>query len=446
MMKKHKIVVIGGGPAGITLAKLLGKKDIAIIRPENASMIYCAMPYVIEGLIPHKDTLKSDTLVTAPGAVLIRDSVKKINFDNKILKMESGDNIAYDKLVIATGADPFIPPVPGHNLNGVMGFKTESQMGVINQWTGQGEGTAVVVGAGAIGIELVQALNHRGVNVHLVDMADSVLPNMIDKEMSTSLEKELIESGVNIHLNSKVTAIEGEKTAQTAVLDSGKKITLKSKLGFDGLVIFAAGMKPEVSLIKDSDIKIERDGIVVNDKMETTVKDIYAVGDCCQFYSGITGKVLSGKLATNAVPMGKIAAHQILGNNRTYPGFYNGAATKVGKFYAGSTGLTEKTALEAGYEIVIGTSNLTTKFPIIPGSKKKTMKLICDKKTHCILGAQIVSEEPVVGRIDLLTFAIQKESTVEDMAALSYAAQPHQSFYPAANLLVLSSEDVLRQL
>jgi NADH dehydrogenase/NADH oxidase (H2O2-forming) len=444
-MEKHEIVVIGGGPAGITLAKILGKRDIVIIRPENASMIYCAMPYVIEGLIPHKDTLKSDGLVLDPGADLIRDTVNEINFEEKILKMNSGNTIAYEKLVIATGAEPFIPPVPGHDFKNVMGFKTENDMTVINQWTGQGEGIAVVVGAGAIGVELVQALNHRGIEVHLVDMADSVLPNMLDKDMSPLLESELKELGVILHLNSKVVGIEGTDSASKVILDNGETINIKTVNGKEGLIVFASGMRAEVSLLKNSPVKLERDGIVVNEKMETSVKDVYAVGDCCQFTSGITGKVISGKLATNAVPMGKIAAHQILGNNRTYPGFFNGAATKVGKFYAGSTGLTEKSAKEAGYDLIIGYSNLTTKFPIIPGSKKKKMKLVCDKNSHKVIGAQITSEEPVVGRIDLMTFAIQKESTAEDLAALSYASQPHQSFYPAANLIVLSAEDVLKK-
>jgi len=108
--------------------------------------------------------------------------------------------------------------------------------------------------------------------------------------------------------------------------------------------------------------------------------------------------------------------------------------------------LSEAAAKAAGYDTICGYSEVTTKFPIMPGAKKKRMKLVVDNPTHRVLGAQIVSEEPVVGRIDLLTFAIQKESTVEDLSTLSYASQPHQSFYPAANIVVLAAEDIRTKL
>jgi NAD(P)H-nitrite reductase large subunit len=445
-MKKHELIVIGGGPAGITLAKMLGKKDIAIIRPENASMIYCAMPYVIEGLIPHQDTLKSDNLVTDNGGTLIRDEVSEINFEGRSLQMKSGETYEYGKLIIATGAVPFIPPVPGHELEGVMGFKTESDMDEIGRLVDAGLKRAVVVGAGAIGIELVQALNDRNVEVHLVDMAASVLPNLIDEDMSPAIREELENQGIHLHLGVKVTEVRGSDAAEGVMLDTGDFINVAGHDGVGGLVVFAAGTRPEISLVKDSPLKIERDGIVVNDKMETNLPDVYAVGDCVQFTSGITGEVTPGKLATNAVPMAKVLGFNLLGGDRHYPGFYNGAATKVGHFFIGGTGLTEAAAKKAGYDVVTGNSTVTTKFPIIPGAKKKHMKMLVDKATHRVLGAQIVSEEPVVGRIDLITFAIQSESTAEDLSALSYASQPHQSFYPAANIVVLAAEDIRKKL
>ena len=445
-MKRYEHIVIGGGPAGITLAKMLGKSDIAIIRPENASMIYCAMPYVIEGLIPHRDTLKGDNLVTDNGGILIRDEVVKIDFEGKSLQMKSGETYEYGKLIIATGAVPFIPPVPGYTLKGVMGFKTEIDMDEIARIVDAGLKRAVVVGAGAIGIELVQALNDRNVEVHLVDMAESVLPNLVDEDMSHSVRDELENQGIHLHLGVKVTEVRGTDGAEGVVLDTGDFVNVAGHDGVGGLVVFAAGTRPEISLVKDSSLKTDRDGILVNDKMETNLPDVYAVGDCVQFTSGITGKVTPGKLATNAVPMAKILGFNLLGGDRHYPGFYNGAATKVGHFFIGGTGLTVSAAARAGYDVVTGNSMVTTKFPIIPGAKKKYMKIVADKATHRVLGAQIVSEEPVVGRIDLITFAIQSESTMEDLSALSYASQPHQSFYPAANIVVLAAEDIRKKL
>ncbi len=444
-MERYEIIVVGGGPAGITLAKMLGQSfKMAVIRPEDHSMIYCAMPYAIEGLIENEKTFKSDSLVTDAGAKLIRSRVKEINFKEKFLVLSDGFKLAFDKLVIATGAVPFIPPVPGSDLKGVGGFKMAEDLVWIEKMVNSGLKRAVVVGAGAIGIELAQAFSFRKVAVDLVDMGTSVLPNLVDGDMSGVLASELEREWIKLHLGKKVVELKGKDHVEQVVLDDGSVIDFKDTGdgSLSGIVIFAAGTRPEISLVKNSGMVIDRDGIVVNEKMETSIPDVYAVGDCVQFKSGITGKPLSGKLATNAVPMAKVLGFILKGQARRYPGFYNGAATKVGRYFVGGTGFTEAAAKREGYDVVCGYSEVTTKFPIMPGAKKKRMKLIADKDTHRIIGAQIVSEEPVVGRIDLLTFAIQKESTVEDLSALSYASQPHQSFYPAANIVVLAAEDI----
>ncbi len=454
-MEKYDIVVIGGGPSGITLAKRLSKKyKMAIIRPEDYSMIYCAMPYAVEGLMPIETTFKKDELVTNAGADLIKSTVTKIDFENNSLFLEDGKEISYDKIVIATGANPFLPPIGGIELNGVMGFKTATDMIKLNLHIEQGVKNAVVVGAGAIGIELAQALNKKGLHVDLVDMDDSILPNMNDFEMAEKVEEELIRSGIDLHLKTRVLKLQGENFVQEVVLDNGDMIKFGTgddcSLGENndllGLVVFATGMRPEISLVKDSKLELGRDGIVVNGKMETNLPDVYAVGDCVQFTSGITGDVFPGKLATNAVPMSKVLASNLLGEDKSYPGFYNGVATKVGKFYIGGTGLSERMAKKFDYETVSGYSELTSKFPIMPGAKKIYFKLIANKKTMKIIGAQIISEEPVTDRIDLLTFAIQNETLIEDLTNLSYASQPYQSFYPAANLVIVAAEDLLSKV
>jgi NADPH-dependent 2,4-dienoyl-CoA reductase/sulfur reductase-like enzyme len=447
-MRKYEIIVIGGGPAGITLSKMLGKKfKMAVIRPEDHSMIYCALPYAIEGLITNEKTFKEDSLVLDAGAQLIRSKVNNVDFDKKELNLENNEILSYEKLIIATGATPFMPPIPGINLGGVSGFKTADDLIWIEKKLENDINNAVVVGAGAIGIELAQALAFRGINVNLIDMANSVLPNMLDEELSKKLKFEMINKGVNFIGNARVTELRGKDFVEEVAMDSGKVIKFHSEDGKQtGIVIFAVGMKPEIDFLKNSPLEIDKQGIIINNKMETNIPNVFAVGDCTQFYSGIDGKTLSGKLATNAVPMSKILGFNLLGQNRNYKGFFNGAATKVGKYYLGSTGFTEKIARERGFDVICGYSEVTTKFPIMPTKKNKRMKLVVDKKTHRVLGAQIVSGEPVIGRIDLLTYSIQKGSTVEELAELSYASQPHQSFYPAANIVVLASEEVIKKI
>lgn len=356
--------------------------------------------------------------------------------------------------MIATGATPFIPPVPGRNLSGVTGFKTEEDFHRINGLLGAGLGRAVVIGAGAIGIELALALKARGTDVDLVDMADSILPNLLDQDMSEPLGEELARAGIQLHLGAKATELHGRTAVEQVSLDNGQVIRFNSHDDCTqsradtghGLVVFATGMKPAVSLVANSEMSVGRDGICVNDKMETSIPDVYAVGDCVEFKSGITGEVVPGKLATNAVPMAKVLGWNLLGQDRTYPGFFNGAATKIVNTFVGGTGLSEAVARKNGLDAICGHSEVTTQFPIMPEAKKMRTKLIVDPVSCKLIGAQIVSGEPVTGRLDLLTFAIQQEVTVDDLTQLSYSAQPYQSFYPAANGVVLAAEDVIAKL
>ena len=442
-MKSYDVLSIGGGPAGITIAKILGNKmKVGIVRPEDHSMVYCAMPYVIENIIPKEKSFKKDELVTGSGAELLRSTVTEVSFDDKTVTFDDGTSCKYDKLIIATGADPILPPISGTDLKGVYTFKTGEDLDLLESAVReQKTGKAVVVGAGAIGIELSQALNKVTEECHLVDMARSVLPNLIDADFSEDVQGELEELGVTLHLNSKVTQIAGTQSAEGVLLDNGETISL----GEAGVVIFAVGMRANTDLFKNTSLQVEKQGIVVNSKMETNIRDVYAVGDCTQFTSGITGKVILGKLATNAVPMARMLAKNLLGDDRIYKGFYNGAATKVGRYFIGGTGFTEA-ALAEEFDIVTGHSELTTIFPIMPDSGMVKMKLIADRSSLRVLGGQVIGETPVADKVDIVTLAIQCNLTVRDLTGFSYSAQPYQSFFPANNLVVACAEDILTKL
>lgn len=439
-MKILDLVIIGGGPAAITLAKnIKQEREITIFRPEDHSMIYCAMPYAIEGIMPLEKTLKTDALVTEVGAKLIREKIVDVNYKNKILISETGNKYTYKQLIIATGAEPIIIPIKGVDLQGVMSFKTEKDLKTVMETVSNELIEAVVIGAGAIGIELAQALNSVNVKTHLIDIFPTILPNMMDEDMIEVPMKSLENSGIQLHMNEKVVELCGEKTVETIKFDSGKQIDFDSA----PLVIFAVGMKPSIDFLKSSGISIGRTGIHINSKMETNIKDVFAVGDCCEFISGITGEVVLGKLATNAVPMARMLAKNLLGDDRSYAGFYNGAATKVVTHFVGSTGLKELAAKDLGYDTIVGEADMTTAFPIMPFAKKVKLKLIADKKTNKILGGQIISGEPVTDKIDKITMAIQFDITVDQLVQLSYASQPYQSFFPANNLIVQASEQII---
>jgi len=442
-MGKIELLIIGGGPAAITIAKNIGtKKQTAIIRPEDHSMIYCAMPYAIEGMMELEKTLKSDSIVTDAGVELIRDYVTDIDFNKKIVTTEAGESYEYEDLVIASGADPILPPIEGSDLSGVMTFKTEEDLRSIIDKVKTETKEAVVVGAGAIGIELAQVLDEVGIKTHLVDMDSTILPNMMDSDMIEAVQKALDKTNITFHLGERVSSMRGETCVEKVLFESGREILFDTK----PLVVFAVGMRPSVDFLKDSELAIGRTGIIVDDYMKTNIDHVYAVGDCCEFRSAVTGEIILGKLATNAVPMGRLLAKNLLGDNRKYSGFYNGAATKVMNYFVGSTGLSEKAAASKGYDYVAGKAKMKTAFPIMPFTKDIELKLIVDRTTQTVLGGQVVSGEPVTDKIDQITMAVQFGVHVRQLAQLSYSAQPYQSFFPANNLLAHASEMIINQL
>ncbi|WP_109207460.1 NAD(P)/FAD-dependent oxidoreductase [Moorella sp. Hama-1] len=446
-MIKYDVIIIGGGPAGISATRVFGQANsglrVALIRPEPHSIIYCAMPYVIEGEILLEKTFKADALVTDNGVDLIRDKAIAVDFKTREITCASGNKYSYQKLLIATGAQPILPDIKGRELRGVITFKTEGDLSALMEDVASGLKKVVVVGAGAIGIELAQALKAQGVEVHLVDMQDHILPALVDPEMVVEAQKMLQDKGIILYLNNRVVSLEGEEGVDEVILANGKGISFG---GEEGLVVFCVGMRADIDFLRGTELTLGRNGIPVNAGMETNLPGVYAAGDCVEYQCALTGRVIEGKLATNAVPMGKVAGRRILGDDIEYAGFYNGAATKIYTLRIGGTGFTERAAKENGYTPVTGYGETTTKFPIIPGAKKVKIKLIADKGSRRIIGGQVVGGEAVVERVDIITFAMQKKARVDELAALSYAAQPYQSFYPANNAIVMAAEEIAGKL
>ncbi len=445
-MRHFELVVLGGGPAGITLAKRLGKKfSMAVIRPEDHSLIYCAMPYVIEGILPLEKTFKKDSLVTESGAELIRGKAVEADFENKSVLLEDETRIGWDRLVVATGAEPLVPPLKGVDFPNVGVFKSEGDLRSRIDHISSGMKRAVVVGAGAIGIELASALARKGVETHLVERENRVLGAMMDEDMTSKLHHEVAKEGVFLHLGKAVEEIRGSGGAEEVLLSGGETLSLSEPDACfadvaPGAVIFAVGMRASVDLFKNGPLALGRDGIIVNGKMETSLPGVYAVGDCVQFSSAVTGNPIPGKLATNAVPMAKVPAANLCGENRSYGGFYNGAATKIGDLYAGGSGITAAFAEKNGIPTISGVASLTTAFPIMPNAKEITLKLVASKETGRIIGGQIVGGEPVTDKVDVLSTMLRSQWTAEDVLDFSYSSQPWQSFFPADNLFVAAAE------
>lgn len=447
-MKTIKTVylIIGGGPVGIQAARMLKnnrpESSVTVLRPEEFSVIYCAIPYVIEGILEPAAIAKKDELLTEVGAELIKASARKIDFDAHLVTLEDGRQIEYSKLLIATGALPFVPPIAGHDLKNIFTVKTADDTRRIQDAAAKAS-KAVVIGAGAIGIEQAQAIKALGREVHLVDMASFPLSAMIDGEFGKIIIEKLAGEGIIWHGAAALSELSGNERVEKVVLANGNSIDLD---GQNDMVIVSAGVKPELGLFSGTKLEMEKDGIVVNASMRTNIDDVFAAGDCVHFWSGIDGRPIGGKLATNAVPMAKVAAKTMLGRKAEYQGFFNGAATCVGELRVGGTGFTEALAKARGFKTIIGFGQTTSRFPIMPGARKVQVKLVADAETGKLLGGQVIGYEAVAEKVDVITLALQQKLKLEDMTQLSYSAQPWQTFYPANNAIVMAAEDALKKL
>lgn len=439
------VLVIGGGPAGITFCRELKKLKpgitIAMLRPEPHSMVYCAIPYALEGLFDYRKTFKRDELVTETGTILIRRAAKEVDIRSKRVVDEAGDTHDADILFLATGARNLVPPVPGADAVNVHTVKTQGDMERLFEAIEKGASRAVVVGAGAIGIEQAQAYRTRGLDVYLIDMASRVLPGMLDEDMAKPLHDTLRDKGFHLTLSSCVERIEKRGIrAERVLLSNGEAVNLNPDLDF---ICLAVGVKPDVELFENQGLEMNGGGIVVDNRMRTNIAGVYAAGDCCGYLSGIDHKSVGGKLATNAVPMAKVAARVVAGKDDEYAGFFNGAATCVCDLRIASTGFTEEIARQRGINPVVGWGESATIFPMMPTAGKLRVKIVADTRHLRVIGAQIVSHLPATDKIDIITLAIQRKMTLKGLAKLSYSAQPWQSFMPAQSAIVQACENAL---
>ncbi|MCD6350641.1 MAG: FAD-dependent oxidoreductase, partial [Armatimonadetes bacterium] len=384
MMSEHvtDVLVLGGGPAGIQGTRTLRKKRpdlrVTVLRPEQYSIIYCALPYALEGLFDLSKCYKRDELITEVGAELIREKATSVDLDQRVCATEGGTQIRYETLLIVTGANPFVPPVAGADLANIFTVKTGPDAQRIMRTLDSGARHVVVIGAGAIGVEQAAAYRHHGLEVDLVDMAETPLPALLDADFAPDAVAELEKLGVRLHLGKALGAFEGKEAVGGVVLQDGTRIELNEGSDF---VVVAVGVRPTLDLFPEDVLERGKDGLIVDDHMRTAIEGVYAAGDCCQFYSAIDGKPAPGKLATNAVPMAKVAALNIAGGDVAYQGFVNGAATVVGDLRFGGTGFTEAIASKRGHTVVAGYGETTSRFPMLPGAAPVKVTIVAAVST-----------------------------------------------------------------
>jgi NADH oxidase (H2O2-forming) len=445
----RRIIIVGANAAGVEAASAARKKDrtaeITLISQEKtAGYSRCGLPFVIGGQIPSfknlivyppayfqmlKLNLKNETKVTA------------INTKDKTVtavdKTGAAETLPYDSLVIATGADAFMPPIKGREKQGILSLRNLEDGEKIDEAVKNGAKSAVIMGAGLIGLETGVALIERGLKVTIVEMLPQILPQMLDAEMAKMMQEALQEKGMCILTGKTVEEFLGDDKV-TAIMAGGEKIEAD-------LFISAFGVRANTKLAVEAGIPLgETRAIKTNMRMETDVKDVYAIGDCAEALNIITHKQTCAQLGTIAVRQGKVAGINAAGDYAQFPGVIASAVTRLFETEAGVTGLTENAAARARIAVVTGAISSKTAADYYPTAKPIKVKLVVEKESQRIIGAQIVGGEEVTQRINALSFAIQKQMTVRELAKAdtAYAPPLNETWEP----MVLAAEMVLMKL
>ena len=444
-----RIVIIGANAAGVEAASAARKKDrtaeITLLTQEKtAGYSRCGLPFVIGGQIPNfKDLIVYPSAYFQMLKLVLKNETKvtAINTKEKIITAidKSGNTVTqqYDSLIIATGADAFMPPIRGREKQGILSLRNLEDGDRLLQAVQNGAKSAVIMGAGLIGLETGVALIERGLKVTIVEMLPQILPQMLDADIAKQVQEHLVERGMSILTGKTVEEFLGDDKV-TGIIAGGEKIEAD-------LFVSAFGVRANTKLAVDAGIPLgESRAIKTNARMETEVRDIYAIGDCAEAPNIITHRQTCAQLGTVAVRQGKVAGINSAGEYAQFTGVLGSAVTRLFEIEAGVTGLTEASAARARIDVVTGTISSKTKADYYPNAKPVKVKLIVEKESQRIIGAQVVGGEEVTQRINAVSFAIQKQMTIRELAKAdtAYAPPLNETWEP----LVLAAEMVLMKL
>jgi NADPH-dependent 2,4-dienoyl-CoA reductase/sulfur reductase-like enzyme len=431
---RERLVVIGGDAAGMSAAsqarRLRDADDLEIVvfeRGGTTSYAACGIPYWVAGRIGSAERLVARTpeefRTRQRIDVRVRHEVVGIDPEARTVTVrdlvsESEAVHGYDQLLIATGATPLRPPIPGIDAPGVFGVQTlEHGQQLLDALEQRSPRRAVVVGAGYIGLEMAEAMKLRGLEVTVVDLAPQPM-STLDPELGEMTADAMRAMGITLHLGVPVTSIDTgpDGWASAVTTDAGT-------YGTD-LVVLGTGTRPFSDLARDAGIPIGPSrGIVTDRRQRTPVDGVWAAGDCAETIHRVTGQPVSIALGTIANKQGRIAGLNLGGAYGTFPGVLGTAVTKVCQLEIARTGLGEHAARAAAFEPVTATIDATTRAHYYPDAKPIRIKVVAERDTGRLLGAQIVGEEGAAKRIDVFATALWNRMTVDDLlnVDLSYA-------------------------
>lgn len=427
-----KHVIVGGVAGGATAAARIRRADefaeiVLLEKGKYISYANCGLPYYIGGEISERDKLFLQTPQSFGGRfnidVRVENEVISIDKEKKEITIRRADSSiyeeSYDKLLLSPGASPIRPSIKGIDSEGIFTLRNVSDTDKIKNYIiGRNVKSAVVVGAGFIGLEMAENLHHLGAEVSIVEMGNQVMAP-IDFSMAAQVHQHLIQKGVRLFLEQGAERFERRGDNIDVYLSNGEVITTN-------IVILSIGVRPETSLAQSAGIKIgETGGIWVDEFLQTSIEDIYAVGDAIEFPHPITGKPWLNYLANPANRQGRIVAdNMIFGNMYKYEGAIGTSIAKVFDLTVASTGLAAKKLKQLGICYQSSTTHSNSHAGYYPNALPLTIKLMFEPKDGRILGASSVGYDGVDKRIDQIALLIKKGGTIYDLIEIEHAYAP----------------------
>ncbi|MDD2954798.1 MAG: FAD-dependent oxidoreductase [Oscillospiraceae bacterium] len=427
-----KVLIIGGVAAGTkTAAKLKRLRrdaEITLIsKSGDISYAGCGLPYYVGGAIGEKSELIVNTperyealtgaqVLTGREAVALDSAAKEVKVKNLATGME--ERYGYDKLVIAVGASPLVPPLPGVGQKGIFTLRTPEDAEEIRSYLkNRPVSRAVVVGGGFIGLEAAENLQAQGVSVTVLEAAPQLLPGVADPEMAGYIRRQLEKAGVRVLTGAAATGFAGV----------GEITAVKTAAGeFPAdLAILSVGVRPNTAFLEDSGLAMERGLILVDAHLAASLPDVYAAGDCALVRSRLTGKAQWSPMGSSANLEGRVLARVLAGEQAAYPGVLGTSVVKMpGGLCLGRTGLTEEQAVREGYDAAAVLAVTDDKAHYYPDAAYFITKLVADRATHRLLGAQIIGPGAVDKMTDIAVAAISMNAELEDLDSLDFAYAP----------------------
>lgn len=432
MSARSRFVIIGADAAGMSAAAEARRVDpnleiVAYDRGAFASYSQCGLPYLVGGLVETRQRLIARTVdeFAARGiTVRLGHEVTAIDPERRVVsvrELATGTQIAtdYDRLLIATGASPLRPPVPGLDLQGVFQLDVMEDAIALQAYLRDHQPRrAIIAGGGYIGLEMAENLVRLGLEVRLIQRGDQLFPS-VDLDIAAPIEEELARNGVNLRLcDSVLQACEGRDGRVVAVHTSQGEIPAD-------LVLLAIGVRPNVDLARAADIGRGITGaIAVDDHLRTNVPGIFAAGDCAEHWHRLLRQPAWVPLGTTANKQGRVAGRNAAGGDAAFAGIVGTAITRVFDLQVARTGLTEREAAAAGRRCVAATINSTDYAGYLPDAHKLTIKLVAEQGAGRLLGGQAIGRGGADKRIDVLATALYMGLTIEELPRLDLSYAP----------------------